>query len=85
MSGRRQSAKPPAPAQGSGDTPSIFELLSEYHRSLESMQSWLSSAELTESERMGIADAWQHEMAEWFRSHGYCFGCNRSLDRCECD
>ena len=62
----------------------IFELLSEYHRSLDSMKRWLETADLSESERIGIADAWQHEMVDWFRSHGYCFGCNRPLDRCHC-
>jgi hypothetical protein len=65
--------------------PTIFELLSEYQRSLESMELWLATADLTESERIGIADAWQQEMAEWFRNHGFCFGCNRPLDRCACE
>lgn len=63
----------------------IFELLTEYHRSLETMELWLESADLTDSERIGIADAWQQEMAEWFRGQGYCFGCNRPLDRCQCE
>lgn len=64
---------------------SIFELLSAYHRSLDSMRVWLDEADLSEVERIGIADAWQSEMRDWFRVHGYCFGCNRPLARCRCD
>jgi hypothetical protein len=67
------------------DAGSIFELLSAYHRSLETMKAWLDEAELAEAERMGIADAWQAEMSAWFRSNGFCFACNRPLDRCSCE
>jgi hypothetical protein len=76
---------PPARSEAPARAPKIFELLSEYQRSLESMEVWLATADLTESERIGIADAWQQEMAEWFRSHGFCFGCNRPLGRCACE
>jgi len=62
----------------------IFDLLTAYHRSLDNMTSWLDEAGLDEIERVGIADAWLSEMSDWFRSHGYCFACNRSLDRCCC-
>jgi len=48
------------------------------------MRAWLDEADLPDVERIGIADAWQAEMAAWFRQHGYCFGCNRPLDRCDC-
>lgn len=67
------------------ETPlTIFDLLSAYHRSLDNMRAWLDEAEFDEVERMGIVDAWQAEMMEWFRSHGYCFGCNKALQRCGC-
>jgi len=62
----------------------IFELLAAYHRSLENMRAWLDEAGFDEVERIGIADAWQDEMTEWFKEHGYCFACNRPLDRCRC-
>lgn len=69
-----------------GEEPkSIFELLSAYHRSLENMKAWLHEATLSEVERIGIIDAWQDEMREFFAVHGYCFGCNRNLERCECE
>ncbi len=63
---------------------SIFDLLSTYHRSLDNMKRWLQESDLDEVERIGIADAWQSEMNEWFRDHGYCFACNRPLVRCSC-
>jgi hypothetical protein len=65
-------------------TMTIFQLLSEYHRRLDDMKERLDDDEIGEVERIGIADAWQAEMDEWFRSHGYCFACNRSLARCAC-
>ncbi|RMG43155.1 MAG: hypothetical protein D6718_12855 [Acidobacteria bacterium] len=75
-----------ADAPGGNDAPlTIFDLLTAYHRSLETMRAWLDEADMTDVERAGIADAWQAEMAEWFRRHGYCFGCNRPLARCSCD
>jgi len=66
----------------------IFKLLSEYHRSLENMKSWLTLRPRHPSldvERVGIVDAWQEEMKEHFRRHGFCFACNRSLSRCRCE
>ncbi|GEM_PF-2377194 len=63
----------------------IFDLLSSYHRSLENMKAWLDEANLSSEERIGIADAWQEEAFAWFHSHGYCFACNRNLQRCRCD
>lgn len=74
--------EPPQPSSERRLT--IFELLSEYHQSLESMRLWLETADLDDAERIGIADAWQDEMAEWFHQNGYCFGCNRPLERCGC-
>lgn len=64
--------------------PTIFELLTTYHRSLEDMKSWLDEAGLSAVERAGIADAWQSDMNAWFRANGYCFACNRTLSRCRC-
>jgi len=39
---------------------------------------------MADYEKMGFIDAWQEEMAEFFARHGYCFACNRVLERCEC-
>lgn len=71
---------PPRPAGPA----KIFELLRAYHTSLETMRLWLDAAELSDDERIGIADAWQSEMKALFRESGFCFACNRSLDRCVC-
>src|SRR6185503_17512942 len=65
-------------------TKSIFQLLSEYHTSLDNMRSWLHDSTLDEVERMGIIDAWQEEMKQYFQKHGFCFACNRPLGRCRC-
>ncbi len=64
--------------------PTIFELLTAYHQSLDNMKAWLEEADLDEVARMGIADAWQAEMTASFEAQGYCFACNRELDRCTC-
>lgn len=64
---------------------SIFDLLTAYHHSLENMKAWLSEASFTDVERIGIIDAWQEEMREYFAVHGYCFACNRTLSRCRCE
>jgi len=77
--------EPPAATLEREEPKSIFELLSAYHRSLENMKAWLHEASLSEVERIGIIDAWQDEMREFFALHGYCFGCNRCLDRCDCE
>ena len=63
----------------------IFDLLQDYNRSLRNMRAWLDEAGLDELDRVGIADAWQSEMRAWFRAHGFCFGCNRVLERCDCE
>ncbi|NJN64441.1 MAG: hypothetical protein HC882_05885 [Acidobacteria bacterium] len=63
----------------------IFDLLTTYHRSLDNMKRWLEESDLDEIERIGIADAWQGEMHAWFRANGYCFACNRALERCTCE
>jgi hypothetical protein len=63
---------------------SIFQLLTEYHTSLDNMRSWLHDSTLDEVERMGIIDAWQEEMKQYFKKHGFCFACNRPLLRCRC-
>ncbi|MDQ7008215.1 MAG: hypothetical protein Q9Q40_13400 [Acidobacteriota bacterium] len=73
------------PTEGAGGESTIFDLLTAYHRSLENMAAWLDEAGFEEVERMGIVDAWQAEMTEWFRSKGYCFACNRRLELCHCD
>jgi hypothetical protein len=71
--------------QPTGRAPrTIFDLLTAYHASLDNMRNWLREAELSELERVAIADAWQSEMREWFRSNGHCFACNRALERCGC-
>ena len=70
---------------GGGRPPTIFELLTAYHRSLENMKAWLAEADLDPLERAAIADAWQEEMVAWFREHGYCFVCHRPLARCRCE
>jgi hypothetical protein len=71
-------------AAPAGPPAGIFELLRAYNTSLETMRVWLDAADLSEVERIGIADAWQGEMRELFRSNGYCFSCNRGLARCRC-
>ena len=75
---------PADPAPAPGGPVGIFELLRAYNASLETMRLWLDAAELSADERIGIADAWQGEMREMFRANGYCFSCNRALDRCRC-
>ena len=64
--------------------PTIFDLLTAYHQSLDNMKAWLDEAGFDEIERIGIADAWMAEMSAWFESQGYCFACNKELARCEC-
>ena len=62
----------------------IFQLLTEYHTSLDNMRSWRHDSTLDEIEWMGIIDAWQEEMKQYFKVNGYCFACNRPLLRCRC-
>jgi hypothetical protein len=67
---------------------SIFDLRFAYHTSLSNMRAWLGDAaisgNLTVLDRLSILDAWQQEMLEFFERHGYCFSCNRRLERCTC-
>ena len=69
------------------ETPSghrIFDLLRAYHRSRENIRLLIDLSAMTDYEKMGFIDAWQEEMADYFARHGYCFACNRPLDRCDC-
>jgi len=68
-----------------GMVKTIFELLSDYHKSLENMKSWLGDLPLDDVERVGLVDAWQEEMKDYFRRHGFCFACNKPLSRCSCE
>jgi hypothetical protein len=66
----------------------IFELRRAYHDSLTNMKSWFSdpglSGRLDSIDRLSILDAWQQEMIDFFEKNGYCFECNRRLERCHC-
>jgi len=66
----------------------IFEIRTAYHNSLANMRNWFGdegvSGRLTVLDRLSILDAWQQEMVEFFERHGFCFACNRRLDRCRC-
>lgn len=74
------------PAERTGPSAlTIFDLLTAYHKSLDSMKAWLAEAPMSELERIAIADAWQAEMRAWFRDNGFCFACNRPLVRCTCE
>ncbi len=63
----------------------IFELLQTYHRSRENIRLLVGLSRMTDYEKVGFIDAWQDEMAGYFADHGYCFACNRVLDRCACE
>ena len=63
----------------------IFELLRAYHQSRENIRTLISLSEMTDYEKIGFIDAWQEEMADFFAENGYCFACNRLLDRCQCE
>ena len=67
------------------DNGRIFELLGVYHRSRENIRILLDLSTMSDFEKVGFVDAWQEEMADYFASHGYCFACNRLLERCECE
>ena len=66
----------------------IFELRKAYHGSLDNIRGWLGdsalSGRLTVLDRLSILDAWHQEMVEFFENKGYCFVCNRRLERCRC-
>ena len=68
-----------------GDSSRIFELLGVYHRSRENIRLLLDLSTMSDFEKVGFVDAWQEEMADFFAHHGYCFACNRHLERCECE
>jgi hypothetical protein len=63
----------------------IFELLRIYHRSRENIRLLLDLSDMTDYEKIGFVDAWQEEMADFFARNGYCFACNRLLERCDCE
>ncbi|HET9300163.1 MAG TPA: hypothetical protein VFO11_09460 [Candidatus Polarisedimenticolaceae bacterium] len=73
---------------GGTATMTIFEIRTAYHNSLANMRNWFGdegvSGRLTVLDRLSILDAWQQEMVEFFERHGFCFACNRRLDRCRC-
>ncbi len=62
----------------------IFELLRVYHQSRENIRLLLEMSDMADYEKMGFIDAWQEEMADFFARNGFCFACNRPLQRCEC-
>ena len=67
------------------ETGKIFELLQVYNRSRENIRLLLDLSRMSDFEKVGFVDAWQEEMADYFAHHGYCFACNRLLERCECE
>ena len=83
-----QMVAPIAGIASGGIMRSIFEVRRAYHDSLSNMRGWLTdsrvSGNLTVLDRLSIIDAWQQEMVEFFERNGYCFSCNRRLDRCRC-
>ena len=83
-----QIVAPIAVIASEGGMRSIFEVRRAYHESLSNMRGWLTdsrvSGSLTVLDRLSIIDAWQQEMVEFFERNGYCFSCNRRLDRCRC-
>jgi hypothetical protein len=66
------------------DHKKIFDLLRAYHESRENIRLLLEMSDMADYEKMGFIDAWQEEMADFFALHGFCFACNRKLDRCGC-
>ncbi len=63
----------------------IFDLLRAYHQSRENIRLLIEMSGMADYEKVGFIDAWQEEMAEYFEQNGYCFACNRPLERCECE
>jgi hypothetical protein len=64
---------------------SIFDLLRAYHESRENIRLLIEMSSMTDYEKVGFIDAWQEEMADYFATNGYCFACNRLLERCACE
>jgi len=63
----------------------IFDLLRAYHASRENVRLLLEMSGMSDYEKVGFIDAWQEEMADFFAENGYCFACNRTLQRCGCE
>jgi hypothetical protein len=63
----------------------IFTLLRSYHQSRENIRLLIDLSGMTDYEKIGFIDAWQEEMADYFARCGYCFACNRNLERCTCE
>ena len=63
----------------------IFDLLRSYHRSRENIRLLIDMTDMSDYEKVGFIDAWQEEMADFFANNGYCFACNRRLERCDCE
>jgi hypothetical protein len=63
----------------------IFELLQAYHESRENIRALVDMSRMSDYEKVGFIDAWQEEMADFFADNGYCFACNRRLERCGCE
>lgn len=63
----------------------IFELLRAYHQSRENIRTLINLSPMSDYEKVGLIDAWQEEMADFFAENGYCFACNRLLARCQCE
>jgi hypothetical protein len=74
-----------AVSRSSRPSSKIFELLRAYHASRENIRLLVEMSPMTDYERVGFIDAWQEEMADFFADNGYCFACNRLLDRCGCE
>ncbi len=67
------------------DRRKIFDLLKSYHESMENIRLLIQVSGMTDYEKVGFIDAWQEEMADYFERNGYCFACNRLLERCKCE
>jgi hypothetical protein len=67
------------------DESRIFDLLRSYHRSRENIRLLIDMTDMSDYEKVGFIDAWQEEMADFFANNGYCFACNRRLERCDCE
>ncbi len=63
----------------------IFDLLRTYHDSRENIRLLIGISNMTDYEKVGFIDAWQEEMADFFAQRGFCFACNRPLERCSCE
>jgi hypothetical protein len=63
----------------------IFELLQVYNRSRENIRLLMAMSGMSDYEKVGFIDAWQEEMADYFGQNGYCFACNRPIERCGCE